>query len=81
MTKKDFNLIQHKLVPLALIASNIALAHFIYLLTNDSYSYTLILTLIAMLTLAGAILRPNKYLLLTAIIFYALFLSFSLLGT
>jgi len=81
MKRKAANLLQHKLIPLALIASNIALAHFIYLLANAHYSYTLILTLFTLLTLVVSILRPNKYLLSTAIVFYIACLLVSLIGT
>jgi hypothetical protein len=81
MNKKDFKILQHNLIPLALITGNVALAHFIYLLTNAHYSYTLILTSFALLTLVVSILRPNKYLLSMAIILYIAFLSFILIGT
>lgn len=80
MKRKAANLLQHKLIPFALIAINIALAHFICLIANAHYSYTLILTLFALLMLVFSILRPNKYLLSTAIIFYIACLLFTLIG-
>lgn len=77
MNRKAFSLIQHKLIPTALIAGNIALVHFIYLQAEGGSRRLLIATAICMITLATGILRPNKYLLLTGIVAYALLLTFS----
>lgn len=77
MNMKAFSLIQHKLIPTALIAGNIALVHFIYLLAIAGSSYLLIATAICIIILATGILRPNKYLLLAGIIAYSLLLFLS----
>lgn len=79
MNKKAFGVIQHKLIPTALIAGNIALAHLIYLLEKGDHSYSLVLTTISVIVLTTAILRPHKYLLLTGISFYVVVLSLTFL--
>jgi hypothetical protein len=79
MNKKAFVLIQHKLIPTALIAGNIGLAHLIYLLEKGGYSYLLVLTILSVIVLTTAIIRPHKYLLLTGIFFYAVVLSLTFL--
>ena len=79
MNKKAFVLIQHKLIPTALIAGNIALAHLIYLLEKGGHTYSLVLTIISVIVLTTAIIRPHKYLLLTGIFFYAVVLSLTFL--
>ena len=78
MNKKTFRLIQHTLIPLALIAANTALAHLIYLLEIGAYNYLLILTLNALMFLSAGIFRANKYLLLSSIVLYTLLLIFSI---
>lgn len=77
MNRKAFSLIQHKLIPTALIAGNIAVVHFIYLLAVSGSSYLLTATAGCIIILATGILRANKYLLLAGIIAYALLLFFS----
>lgn len=77
MNRKAFSLIQHKLIPMALIAGNIALVHFIYLLGEEGCIYPLIATAICIMILATGIFRSNKYLLLAGIVAYALLLFFS----
>jgi len=79
MNRKAFGLIQHKLIPTALVAENIALAHLIYLLEKGGQSYSLVLTAASVIVLTTAILRPHKYLLLIGIFFYAVVLSLTFL--
>lgn len=78
MTKKLFILIQHKLIPVALMAGNMALIHFIYLLAMNGNDYFLMLTAVSLGILAAGILKPNKYILVSGIFFYLLILIFSL---
>lgn len=79
MNKKAFGLIQHKLIPTALVAGNIALAHLIYLLEKGGHNYSLVLTAASVIVLTTAILRPHKYLLITGICFYTIVLSLTFL--
>lgn len=78
MNKKTFSLIQHKLIPTALITGNIALVHLIYLLEKGGDSYSIVLTAAAVVVLSTAILRPKKYLLMAGIIFYTSILALTL---
>ena len=68
-----------KLIPTALIAVNIALAQLIYLLEKGGHSYSLVLTIVSVIVLTTAIIRSQKYLLLTGIFFYAVVLSLTFL--
>lgn len=79
MNVRAFNLIQHKLIPIALIACNIALVHAIYLLAKADDRYTLFAVVICLVVLIVGILRSAKYVLLTGIILYTLTLLFGLL--
>jgi len=76
---KEFRLIQHNLIPLALIAGNIAIAHLIYLLAIGLYGYNLVMVSMGVTALTLGIVRPNKYLLLAGIIFYTVVLFFGIL--
>jgi len=71
MNMKAFSLIQHKLIPTALIAGNIAVVHLIYLLAKGDYSYVLWATVVCIISLTIGIIRASKYLLLAGIIFYS----------
>jgi len=79
MNKKAFALLQHWLIPTALLAGNMALVQLIYLLAQGNYGYSTILTGIAIIVLTTGILRPKKYLLLSGIIFYTIVLFLALL--
>ena len=79
MNVKAFNLIQHKLIPIALIASNVALVHAIYLLAKADDHYVLFTVVSCLVLLTIGILHSAKYILLTGIIFYTLILIFTLL--
>lgn len=81
MNSKTLNLIQHKLIPIALIAGNIALVHAIYLLAETGNYYTLFTVVICLVVLAIGILRSAKYMLLTGIVFYTLILLFVLMAS
>jgi hypothetical protein len=72
MNMKAFSLIQHKLIPTALIAGNIALVQLIYLLAKGDYNYILWATALCIISLVIGILRANKYLLLGGIISYSI---------
>ena len=76
---KDFKLLEHTLIPAALFALNCSLIQLLYLLfmqatLSPSFPYVLICT---MALLAG-IIRKNKYLLVPALIAYALVLVLSI---
>lgn len=70
MNLKEFRLIQHNLIPLALIAGNIALGHLIYLLANGEWDFSLYATAISITALTTGIIKSNKYLLLAGTLFY-----------
>lgn len=77
MNRKAFSLIQHKLIPTALIAGNIALVHLIYLLAEGDSGYFLTAIAICIIVMATGILRPNKYVLLAGLVAYVLVFTFS----
>lgn len=74
MNIKAFSFIQHQLIPMALIAGNIALAHLIYLIANGDDHYTLWATVICITALTIGILRSNRYLLIGATVLYSIVL-------
>ena len=74
MNLKTFSFIQHKLIPTALIAGNIALVQFLFLLAKGDYTYALWATVICITTLTIGIVRANKYLLMGGIGFYSIML-------
>ncbi len=78
MNMKAFSLIQHKLIPTALIAGNIAVVHLIYLLAKGDYGYNLCAVAASIICLVIGIIRASKYLLLTAIIFYSALIFWAL---
>lgn len=71
---KAFTLIQHKLIPGALIAVNIAIVHLIFLLAKADYSYSLWITALCAIALAIGIVRASKYLLVAGMVLYLLVL-------
>jgi uncharacterized membrane protein len=75
---KEFRLVQHTLIPFALLVANTAVAHFIYLLSEGLYGYMTAAIFIGLLILAAGILRSNKYALSGGIVFYILLLLFTL---
>jgi len=75
---KDFRLVQHTLIPVALFAVNLAVVHFIYLLAEFRYDYLMAAVLLCLGTLATGILKQQKYLLLAGISGYLLLFIFSL---
>lgn len=79
MNMKAFSLIQHKLIPTALIAGNIALVHLIYLLAKGDYSHTLSATALCIISLIIGILLANKYFLLAGIISYTILMLSALI--
>lgn len=74
MKVKIFAFIQHTLIPIALIAGNIALVHAIYLLAKGDFHYALWATVICLVTLTVGIVRANKYLLIGGTGIYSLIL-------
>lgn len=76
---KASKLVQHTLIPVALMAANVALAHFIYLLVHDHNDYLLPVAGLCLLILGFAIIRAKRLFLLLGIMAYSLFLWFSLL--
>ncbi|SMD08240.1 hypothetical protein [Pedobacter africanus] len=67
---KTFALVQHKLIPTALIAVNIAVVHLIFLLAKADYGYVLWATACCTLALGIGIVRASKYLLIAGIAAY-----------
>lgn len=76
MNMKGFSLIQHKLIPTALIVGNIAVAHIIYLIAKGDYSYILWATAASIIALTIGTVQANKYLLIVGIVSYLLLLVF-----
>ncbi|MBE9601361.1 hypothetical protein [Pedobacter sp. MC2016-24] len=71
---KEAKIIQQTWIPVALIAGNIALSHFIYLLAKGDYNYHLWATVICIIAITTGILRANKYLLIGGTGFYSIVL-------
>lgn len=77
---KESKLIQHNLIPLALIAANVALAQLIYLMAENSDMYRFIINMICLCLLGYGTFKANKVTLLLGIIGYTSFLLFTLLS-
>ena len=75
---KEFRLIQHNLIPLALILVNISLVHLIYAFScSEAASGFIVMVCLAVL-LSGTALK-NKYLLLGGIAIYGVVFTWTLL--
>lgn len=77
---KEAKLIQHTLIPVALILGNIAIAHFIYLVTREALSLNILFVALGLALLGVGILKANKSILFIGIATYSLFFLFSLLS-
>jgi len=77
---KQAKVIQHTLIPIALIAGNIGLAHLIYLLANGMFSLQLPALAITLVLLGMGILKADRLLLLIGTGAYILILLFTLLS-
>ena len=77
---KEAKLIQHTLIPVALILGNIAIADFIYLMAREALSLNILFVALAMALLGTGILKANKAILFIGIAAYSLFFLFSLLS-
>ncbi len=77
---KEAKLIQHTLIPIALIFGNIAIAHFIYLIARESLNANVLFVVFGLALLSTGVFKANKFLLLLGIIAYSLFFLFSLLS-
>ena len=76
---RDFKLLEHTLIPAALVTLNCSVVHLLYLLfmeemLSPSGSYVLICTV----ALLAGIFRKNKYLILPALIAYGVVLVLSI---
>lgn len=71
MNINSFSYIQHKLIPTALIALNMAFVQLLYFFSKVDLNYTLYMTVICIALLTIGILFANKYLLMGGIIFYS----------
>jgi len=76
LSKPSF--VQHKLIPTALVAGNIAVVHLIYMLARGDYGYGLWATAACIAGLTIGTIRGNKYLLVAAATIYFAMLLFLL---
>ncbi|MNL20736.1 hypothetical protein D3C87_1419950 [compost metagenome] len=80
MSLSNHSFVQHKLIPTALIAGNIAVIHLIYMLAKGNYGYSLWATAACIAGLTIGTLRGNKYLLIAAAaIYFAILLALLIL--
>lgn len=76
---KASKLIQHNLIPVTLIAGNVALAHLIYLIANGLFGLPLLTLAIIIVMMVLGVLRADKILLSVGSLAYTLLLLFTLL--
>lgn len=79
--KKDFRLLEHNLIPLALFAANLSVVHFIYLLfALDVIDHHLLSVAVCIAGLSTGIIRKSKWVMLAAVGFYVLVIVSSLIS-
>ncbi len=79
MDKKAFALVQHILIPLALIGINLAMCQFIYQLANATNYIVIFCTSVSLVILIVGILRVHRYLLIIGVLLCTLNLIWALL--
>ena len=76
---RDFKLLEHTLIPLALFALNVSSVHLIYLLFMGRFFSMLgFLVAVCTIVMVAGVLKKNKFLMAPAMVLYLLVLVFSI---
>ncbi len=75
---RDFNLLEHTLIPLALFALNISSVHLIYqLFMGRLFSVSCVLVAVCTLVMAAGVVKKSKFLMVPAMVLYLVVLVVS----